>query len=107
MEFLKPTQGPYEVSPLNSNLVISQKTKETIAIVMSGKYNGVCFPESRAEKQDNAKLMARSLEMYDFLKVLLEMIPKSNDTSAFGNAFNEYVDQKHTLGEKLIKLLTL
>lgn len=98
MEFLNSTKGGYEVSPVNSNLVISKETQETIAIVMSGKYNGICFPEKRTEKQDNAKLISRSYDMYEFLKKFYGML----DKLAIGNIS---YDQDNTIGEIIEKFL--
>jgi hypothetical protein len=43
--------------------------------------------------------------MYQFLKKLLEILPKNNSTSAFGNTYHEYFDDKHTIGEMIEKFV--
>ena len=105
MKSLKLTEGAWKVSPVNSNLVISEKTQECVAIVMSGKFNGIAFTDDREKKQGNAKLVAKSREMYGFLVRLLEIIPKNNNTSAFGNTLNEYFNDKYTIGEMIENLI--
>lgn len=98
MEFLKFTEGEHEISPINSNLVISKKTKECLCMVLSGKYNGICFPESRAEKHENARLFSRAGKMYNFLKDFYKTIHK------FAIEDVDF-DENHTIGEMIEELL--
>jgi hypothetical protein len=104
MEKAERTQGTWIVSPVNSNLIISKETQECVSIVMSGKYNGLAFPENRQVKQANAKLIAMAPEMLDFLEKFVSMLPKSIDT-LWGDTYNNTFESGISVGQKIHSLI--